>query len=330
MSKVLINKIKNSNIKGFKDKLKVIADDNNKNYYGIFFKYCCLYVIKGFGLNDYLNYKLYNRNWNEIKKYASIKDQDKFYEIVSPSLYKNSFSDKSNFMAIFKNFVKRDFISKKNTYEEFTKFLNNHEEIIVKPIDGLGGHNISKLLTKNIKNTMNFWEEVKKNNYLLEELVVQHPEMASLSRKSVNTLRVMTANINNKTEIIFMCLRIGNGISYVDNFHQGGMAVNIDIKNGIICSNAIDKDLNKYEYHPHSKKKFIGFAIPYFNEIKDLVINASKVVPEIQVVGWDIAITKKGPLIIEGNRRPGFDIVQVLSNRGRMEIIRDIYSKLKK
>ena len=41
-----------------------------------------------------------------------------------------------------------------------------------------------------------------------------------------------------------------------------------------------------------------------------MVKEAAKVVPEVGLVGFDIAITEKGPVMIEGNQLPGYDIYQ--------------------
>ncbi len=48
------------------------------------------------------------------------------------------------------------------------------------------------------------------------------------------------------------------------------------------------------------------------------------------MIGWDIALSDKGTLIIEANRWPGFDLVQVLADRGRMDIVRDVLARHKK
>ena len=60
-----------------------------------------------------------------------------------------------------------------------------------------------------------------------------------------------------------------------------------------------------------------------------MVLDASLRSDKILVVGWDVAISDKGPIIIEGNRRPGFDLVQVLSG-GRMDIVKDVLNCVKK
>ena len=52
-------------------------------------------------------------------------------------------------------------------------------------------------------------------------------------------------------------------------------------------------------------EKIVGFKVPMFKEAVDLVKEAAKVVPEIGYVGWDVAISEKGPVLVEGNCYPG-------------------------
>ena len=79
---------------------------------------------------------------------------------------------------------------------------------------------------------------------------------------------------------------------------------------GIIYKPAIDKKGKIYIEHPVTNTKIEGFQIPYFKEAIKMVKDASKVVPQVGLVGWDIAITNKGPVMIEGNQLPGYDIYQ--------------------
>ena len=310
-----------ANYSRFFDNLKKVAKKENKNFIRLVFDtgYCVFRY--GFGLTDYLNYKLYNKNGKERKKYLSTKIENKFYETVSPSAYKKRYTVKPDFLADFKKYTKRDFIvPKEDNYQDFEKFLDSHEVFMSKPYDGLGGADVKKEYTKNITNRKEYFENCIKNRIFLEELVIQHPEMNKLCDKSVNTMRIMTFNNHGKPEILWMGLRVGNGVNAIDNFHAKGMAINIDMETGKLIGKAIDKDLNEYEEHPVSHIKFDGFQIPCLEEAKKMVLEACLESDKILVVGWDVAISDKGPVIIEGNRRPGFDIVQVLSG-GRKDIV---------
>ena len=317
-----------ANYKRFFDNLKNVSKKENKNFLGLVFDTGNCVFRYGFGLTDYLNYKLYNKNSKERKQYVSTKTENKFYETVSPSAYKKRYTIKPDFLADFKDFTKRDFIvPKEDNYNEFLEFLDKHEVFMSKPYDGLGGADVKKEYSKDIENKEVYFNNAIKNRIFLEELVKQHPDMNKLCEKSVNTMRIMTFNDHGKSRIIWMGLRVGNGINSIDNFHAKGMAVNIDINTGKLVGNAIDKDLNEYEEHPFTHVKFDGFQIPCFEEAKKMVLEASLRSDKILVVGWDVAISDKGPVIIEGNRRPGFDIVQVLSG-GRMDIINDVLSSV--
>ena len=318
-----------ANYSRYFDNLKKVAKKENKNFTKLVFDtgYCVFRY--GFCLSDYLNYKLYNKDGQERKKYVSTKTENKFYETVSPSAYKKRYTVKPDFLADFKKYTKRDFlVPKEDNYQDFEKFLDSHEVFMSKPYDGLGGADVKKEYTKDIKDRKEYFNNAIKNRLFLEELVIQHPEMNKLCDKSVNTMRIMTFNNNGISEIIWMGLRVGNGINAIDNFHAKGMAVNIDMKTGKLSGNAIDKDLNEYVEHPVSHIKFDGFQIPCFEEAKKMVLEASLESDKILVVGWDVAISDKGPVIIEGNRRPGFDIVQVLSG-GKMDMVQDVLSKIK-
>ena len=319
-----------ANYKRYLNNLKNVAKKENINYFKLILDtgYCVFRY--GFALSDYLNYQLYNKKRAERKKYVSTKTENKFYEIVSPSAYKKRYTVKPNFLQEFKEYTKRDFIvPKEDNFEEFNKFLDNHKVFMSKPYDGLGGADVKKEYTKDIADRKEYFDNAINNRIFLEEVVIQHPEMNKLCSKSVNTMRIMTFNNYGTPRIIWMGLRVGNGVNSIDNFHAKGMGVNIDINTGKLIGNGIDKDLNEFIEHPVTHVKFDGFQIPCFDEAKEMVLKASLESDKILVVGWDVAISEKGPVIIEGNRRPGFDLVQVLSG-GRMDIINDVLADVKK
>ena len=147
---------------------------------------------------------------------------------------------------------------------------------------------------------------------LLEEYVIQHPVISNIYPCSVNTLRIVTiTDDKGEPHILYAFIRIGNGGRVVDNINAGGMAAPIDIESGVINNVAFDKDYNYYDVHPYTGCEFIGTKIPFWKEACDLVKEASKRIPQLRYVGWDVAITEKGPTFIEANQHPGHDILQM-------------------
>jgi hypothetical protein len=63
--------------------------------------------------------------------------------------------------------------------------------------------------------------------------------------------------------------------------------------------------------HPITGKRIQGFELPLWKETVDLAIRAHETLPDIALIGWDIAVTPDGPVIIEGNSNPGADMLQV-------------------
>lgn len=316
-------------IKGYLKRIDEVAYKNNKSSFIMLIDMLLWYIFYGATLTDYLNYEFYNRSISERRKYAVVRTQHKFYARVSPAKYKEFFTIKPNFLNNFKKYVGRDFYIPEHGIDKLKEFLKKNREFMIKPIDGLGGHEVRKMNRNDVKSINDFLQYLQDNRMFLEELIVQHKKMNILCPSSVNTIRVMTFVNNNKSEILYAALRVGNGVYEVDNFHKGGMGVSIDTRTGKLKGNAIDKDLNEYKVHPTTRIYFNKYELPFWKETRKLVLEAALVNQNIKVVGWDVAITKNGPILVEGNRRPGFDLVQVLSKKGRKDIIYHVMNNLK-
>lgn len=93
------------NLKNFNQKINELAKKENRSSFQLKLNFLNCFRLIGCGYSDYLNYELYNKSKKEVLEYASIKDQDKFYEIVSPSQYKTFFTIKTNFLRNFKKYI---------------------------------------------------------------------------------------------------------------------------------------------------------------------------------------------------------------------------------
>ena len=317
-----------ANYKRFFHNLKEVSKQEKKNFLWLVADTGWCILRYGMALTDYLVYEAYKKGHKERMEYAGIRRQNEFYETVSPSAFKQRYTVKPIFLKEFKEYTKRDFVVPgEDTFENFCAYLDSHEVCMVKPFDGIGGKGVYKCYTKDIADRKALYDDCVANRMFVEDLVIQHPEMNQLCAKSVNTMRIITFNDHGKSEVVWICLRVGNGYNDVDNFSSAGMAMKVDMETGRVVGNALNGENQRFTHHPVTGTQFDGFQIPCFQEAKELVLKASLESDKILVVGWDVAISENGPVVIEGNRRPGLGIVQQVEGYGRMDIVRDILDR---
>ena len=75
---------------------------------------------------------------------------------------------------------------------------------------------------------------------------------------------------------------------------------------GRLQNEAIDMSGTRYQGHPDTGVRFEGHAVPFYEEAVALCRRAHlALVPDLFLIGWDVAITPRGPLILEPNLFPG-------------------------
>lgn len=199
------------------------------------------------------------------------------------------------------------------TKKDFIEQFKDSKKIIYKPIDGNRGFGVEAFEINEENASTIFDKVIKLPKGVVEEYVVQHKVLNDIAPGSVNTIRVVTVsshdmpvlNTGEKFSIAYAALRIGGGTSVVDNFHSGGMVAAIDISSGQIVTDAVDMEGNVFERHPMTGIKIKGIQIPFFSEVLELVKDAHEKSGISGYLGWDIAISEEGPVLIEINLRPG-------------------------
>lgn len=309
--KYLVKRILNMNYKNFFKVIDNIHKKTKKSKILLFFDivYCGIKYQAGYF--DYELFEMYNLNEKQRKTVLTRGINNHFIKKYNDPRFTHFFLNKDEFNEKFNKFLKREWmILDGNNIDEFNEFIKDKKEIIVKPTNGTHGDGIAKIKP----NKKTYDELIDKNLLLVEEVIKQTKEMDKLNPSSVNTVRVLTLNDNGKCEIVAAYLRIGNA-KVVDNFNGGGMVVPVNIDNFTVEYPALDKKGNLFHEHPTTGTKIVGFQIPQLKEVKKLVSEASKVIPECKYIGWDVALSVNGPCLIEGNDFPGHDIYQLPPHR---------------
>jgi hypothetical protein len=148
-----------------------------------------------------------------------------------------------------------------------------------------------------------------------------HPELERLTSGAVPTVRALTIlDEKGRPELVATVFRMSIGANRtVDNIHAGGLACAVSLDEGQlgIASNlGSDARLGWHSEHPTTHARIEGTRLPYWDELKALSLRAHGAFTSRAVIGWDIAITKDGPIIIEGNRGPDMDLMQRFMETG--------------
>ena len=299
--KFIFRKIKGFQYRQFFSIINEIHKKTKKSRICIFFDIVKTVIKYGNGYMDYFEFEFYLLNDEERQTYITAYINNGIVRKYNDKEEMKKFDDKLLFNKIYKEFLKRDYLDLNiSSLSDFKKFIKKHNKIICKIPDGTGGKGIQVIEIDKNTNVDELYNNLKNNNLMLvEEYLVQHEKMNKLYDQSVNTLRIITFLDENGVHILKTILKIGNG-GHVDNFSSGGMYT-FDDENGCVFVPAIDEKGNIFETHPISKTKIVGFEIPQYDEVVKLIQKIGKVNDKVRYIGWDIAISKDGPVLIEGN-----------------------------
>ena len=145
----------------------------------------------------------------------------------------------------------------------------------------------------------------KTGNYLIAEFLKNSDEIKELCGDSVASFRVVMLVRNGEPEFFrALCLLplFGHTTSNVKGFTTGSIACPISkegyIKRAIssVGVNAIEIDIHPDTGIPLIEKKIIGWPA-----LIEMVTQASRAMSPFRMQHWDIALTQRGPVIMEMN-----------------------------
>ena len=155
------------------------------------------------------------------------------------------------------------------------------------------------------------------NQYLITEFIEMHPEIARMYPHSVNTIRMIVFKMDGVTpEIGNAYLRVGSSKSgFVDNTAAGGMLAEIDPESGRF-GNAQWLERGRVEtcrVHPDTGVLIEG-VIPDWERAKQQVLAIAESLPQLEYLGFDVAITAQGIKLPEINRFPDYPRIDRLTS----------------
>lgn len=263
----------------------------------------------------YMEYNLFNfvsKNQSQRDTYVNFDYSQNLFRTLNDPEYSRLFNDKLEFNRIFSQYLGREYLDiSQSTFEDFERFCKGKKKIFSKPADSFSGKGIYRNYEIDENTDLHeLYDFFKEHHLFVEDSIVQHEKMNELNPTSINTVRVTTVLHKDKAHVMYALLRVGRKGMMVDNVGSGGMYTVLSDDGEIINPLWSDKTITTYDKHPDSGYDFIGFKVPYFKEALLLCEKAAQVEKNVRYVGWDIAISEKGPTIVEGNPLPGYDMPQ--------------------
>jgi len=160
--------------------------------------------------------------------------------------------------------------------------------------------------------------------WIIQQRIVSHAAIRKVNATALNTTRIVTIRSGSKCVFLTGFQAFATGSAEIDSWSRGSVYVGIDYrKNQLKGPGYYHPDIEgpgTTGRHPDSHMEFEGYHIPFLNESVDLCLKAHQLLYNHFVIGWDVAITDKGPLIVEANEKPGMNAVQCVDGGLHNEI----------
>ncbi len=216
-------------------------------------------------------------------------------------------------------------------------------DLFSKPSDGTGGNGTERWLYEKMDSGENAWigrdGRVRSEPELLTEIANRslglstnsgsttlrmllqpclrnHQNLLPLTPGGLSTVRVVTYRApGGQARLLRAIYKMPTGDAPADNFHFGGIIAEVDLGTGQLLS-ALRRQgrvLLKVERHPDTGSVIEGHQIPLWKDTIALTLKALTAAHGRPSIGWDVAVTDEGPVLIEGNTMSNPDIAQVPS-----------------
>ena len=110
----------------------------------------------------------------------------------------------------------------------------------------------------------------------------------------------------------------------VDNYAEGGSIYEVDLETGVVCSRGKSKAGDNHIKHPGTDIIMLGYQIPNWDKVMEASRKAAEHLPQVGIIGWDVAVTESGTDMIEGNHNPDYEFYEYLGSTGYYEVFKNI------
>lgn len=296
-------------------------------------------MAAGYSPSHYYYWKLYRGNGTkDLGGWVPQREAHQFSRLVSASidpvivealLDKRLFESfcRSNSLPAIEVLASVECDTTRNDFMEYYSSLRR--ELFAKPVNGLqamgamkfswdGKRHIDIAGKSYDSNALFSWcngAVAEHGPYVLQPIIHNHESLEDLSGGSLVCIRVLTYAADGPPQVAVAMMSMPAERSHVSNFsHDDALGAPVDRSTGILGGATLKSRSASpaVDYHPSSGGQIAGRQLPLWGEVVELVCRAHSTFGRAPMIGWDVAITPDGPLLIEGNLDMGVESLQVV------------------
>lgn len=218
------------------------------------------------------------------------------------------------------------FLRDQATFPLFTKPVKGMRSAGSARIDGYDAHRDELLLFPNHRVTVEAYvasiQRYVDDGYLFQDVQHPHERVRAVCGDRLATVRLVMV-VGPDGPVPFRAMwKVPTGPNVADNFWRAGnILCGLDPATGRVTRAISGTGTEQVDVanHPDTGVAIKDFVIPHWDRLLGLCRDASSVLPEITLQGWDICVTNDGPLLVEMNVGGDFTLPQLGHAKGMLD-----------
>jgi hypothetical protein len=157
--------------------------------------------------------------------------------------------------------------------------------------------------------------------YMFQECLKPHVMIEEMCGARLSTVRVLVALTAQGPEILRCMWKIPAGRNVADNFWRAGnILAAIDTETGRVqrAVQGTGPEQVWIDRHPDTEIPIQGAVLPDWETLKKLAVVGALSIPQLRLQAWDVAMTDRGPVLLELNVGGDFTLPQIATGRPMM------------
>jgi hypothetical protein len=159
------------------------------------------------------------------------------------------------------------------------------------------------------------------SGFIFQEYIEPHPAIESICGRRLTSIRMIVLLTDTGPRLVRAVWKVLTGTNMVDNFEhgeKGNLLGLVDVRSGMVkrVLSGVGLDQREVDSNPDTGVQFQGFIIPEWDVFVETAQRAATVFPALRMQHWDIAVSSRGPVVLEVNIGGDLDLPQLVDGKG--------------